>query len=106
MAHLLLILHMLAQDIQLPGDFNERLTSITERYVEPVELLPAERPVLVSMPEVAPIPTKRAASEGIDQAALSPQAERAIVVDVASGAMLFGKNEDQPAPIASITKLM
>jgi len=101
---------MLASDIRLPGDLNTRLAAITERYVPEVSLEPAERPVLVDLPTVAPIPVKLAAETGGGSAdaaeELSAEADRAIVIDVDSGAVLFSKNPDQPAPIASISKLM
>ncbi len=106
MSHLLLILHLLASDIRLPGDFNARLTAITERHLPELSLAPGERPVLVDMPEVAAVPERIAAGENGAGGALAAQADRAIVVDVSSGTELYGKNEDQPAPIASITKLM
>lgn len=94
---------MLAQDIRLPADFNERLTRITEQYVPEVHLTPQSGTTLVTVPPVAPLPVKRSSTSA---ATLTAQADRAIVVDVSSGAVLFGKNQDQPAPIASITKLM
>lgn len=99
----LIILHLLASDIRLPGDFNAHLSAITEQYVPEQILSPEARQQLVEVPAVSPVPVKRTAGGAAELAA---QAERAIVVDVNSGAVLFDKNPDEPAAMASIAKLM
>ena len=99
--HILIVLHLLASDIQLPSDFNERLTAITGNNLPQVELLPQARPTLIDVPRVAAAPVKDAQA-----AKLAAQAKRAIVIDADSGAVLYSKNADEPAAMASIAKLM
>lgn len=105
--HFLVVLHLLASDIQLPGDFNDRLTAITERYVPEVQLDVGERPQLVELPKVAAKPQLlREGESGAGASVLTAQAKRAIVLDAESGAVLLEKNADDPAAMASLAKMM
>src|SRR3990170_1518101 len=97
----LMILHLLASDVQLPADYNERLSALTEQYVSAPEISLQEQPLPIDVPEVAPLPVRR---EG--DAKLAAKAKRAIVLDADSATVLLAKNADEPASIASITKLM
>lgn len=97
----LMVINLLAQDVQLPGDWNERLVAVTERYVPEVEITREQEPLPVDVPVVAPLATETAKASK-----LTAQAKRAIVVDADSAQVLLEKNSDEAASIASITKLM
>lgn len=104
---LLTILHLLAGDLQLPPSLHDPLVRVTERYV-PQPVLPA--PVAsttsanlahVNVPRPSPLPSKDRGA-----VAFKVQAARAIVIDADTAEVLFEKNADQAAPMASIAKLM
>lgn len=96
-----MVVNLLAQDVQLPGDLNERLVAVTERYVPAVEIARQQDPLPVDIPEVAPL-----AAERDDAEKFAAQAKRAIVLDADSAQVLLAKHADEPAAIASIAKLM
>ncbi|MFH0830673.1 MAG: serine hydrolase [Parcubacteria group bacterium] len=96
-----MVLHLLASDVQLPMDWNERLSALTEQYVATPEIVLQEQPLPVDVPEVALLPVERESA-----ARLAAKAKRAIVLDADSAKVLLAKNADEPASIASIAKLM
>jgi len=103
---LLTILHLLAGDLQLPPALHDPLVSITEQYVPRPELLTPGARVATSageprVPRPSPLPSKDR-----NAVAFKAQAARAIVLDADTAEVLFEKNADQAAPMASIAKLM
>jgi D-alanyl-D-alanine carboxypeptidase len=74
---------------------NQPNKSLTTNKKKPISLN------LPSVPKIAPVPIKNIGSKDPDI-----KARRVALFDVASGSLLYGKDQDERVPIASVTKIM
>jgi D-alanyl-D-alanine carboxypeptidase (penicillin-binding protein 5/6) len=98
--HFLIIVHLLASDVRLPFQLNGSLAAVTESFVPEVHTPVVAGPHAFSAPEPAPLPIASSKKKKH-----TIQADRALLLDADSAEVLFAKNADEPAPVASIVKL-
>lgn len=102
---LLIIVHLLAQDVRLPMGLNEPLIAATEQFAAQPALAMAEaKNDQWSVGSPAPLPLADRDLEKDNDFTVT--AERMILMDATSAKILLEKNSDEPAAMASIAKLM
>lgn len=106
LAGFFIILHLLAGDLKLPPVLHDPLVAWTQQFV-PAPTTPVHALTLASagpdalVPQPAPLPVRQHGSTSF-----KAKASRAIVLDADTATVMFEKNADQPASMASIAKLM
>jgi D-alanyl-D-alanine carboxypeptidase (penicillin-binding protein 5/6) len=98
--HFLIIVHLLATDVRLPFQLNGSTSAATEHFVAPAHAPIVADAHTITVPEPAPLPI---ASSKKSKHII--QAQRAMLLDADSAEVLFAKNADEAAPVASIVKL-
>jgi D-alanyl-D-alanine carboxypeptidase (penicillin-binding protein 5/6) len=93
------ILYLLSNDMQLPAMLHEPLVRWTEDFRPLADLEPL---AVQRVPEVTPVEPPSKLKSG----SVALKAKRGIILDADSAQVLYEKNSDEKAPLASITKLV
>jgi D-alanyl-D-alanine carboxypeptidase (penicillin-binding protein 5/6) len=93
------ILYLLSNDVRLPAMLHEPLVRWTQDFRPEVDLEPL---AVQHVPLVTPVEPPSKLKSG----SVALKAKRGIILDADSAQVLYEKNSDEKAPLASITKLV